>query len=602
MQENVNQTDFSNIKSLSVKQLPSVAQRLREQIISSVSENGGHLSANLGVVELSLALHYVFDLPKDKLIFDVGHQCYSHKLLSGRASNFSDLRKKGGVSGFPDRKESQYDSFGTGHAGTSISASLGFCQARDTLGEDYHVVTVVGDGALVNGLNLEALTVSGSKPKKLIVILNDNGMSISKNKNGFYNFLSKRTAGRPYINSKKVAKKLFGRGISGCLGRVKAFIKRVFNKNGIIDTLGFKYVGIVDGNNVNELVKILQKVKLVSQDKAVFLHVKTTKGKGFERFEEHSDIYHGVGKNLEYTPTDVSRLVGEKLNKIINDNPSVMAVTAGMKDGTGLCLVEKEHPQNFIDVGIAEEYAVTLSAGMAAGGLKPVIVMYSTFLQRAYDQIVHDVCLQNLPVVFCIDHAGFVGEDGKTHQGLFDLSYLYHIPNLKIIAPTSCEEIAQALDYALTLNCPVAIRYSKSCRMENKTEKQPSSLQESPWITEKQGTKATILAVGPNMKNLALSVSEKVDGVGVISARVLKPIDEIFLGKIDTPLIITLEENAVLGGFGQVVATYYAQNKKQTKVIVCGAKDSFVEHGNVGEQMADNGLTEESIIKLIQEN
>ena len=598
MSQDLNQFKYSNIKNIPVKQLPEVAEKLREQIISSVAENGGHLSSNLGVVELSLALHYVFDLPKDKLIFDVGHQCYAHKILSGRDIS-SGLRSKNGLSGFPDRDESEYDCFGAGHAGTSVSASLGFCQARDVLNQDYYVLNVVGDASLSNGLNLEALTISDVKPKKLIVILNDNGMSISKNKNGFYNFLSKKTAGKSYINSKRIAKKLFGKGLSGCISRLKARIKRLFNKNSVIDTLGFKYVGIVDGNNVSDLVKILQKVKLVAEDKAVFLYVKTTKGKGYKPSEARADLYHGVGKNLQCKSSSVGKVVGEKLNKIIKENPLVMAITAGMKDGTGLSVVEKENPRNFIDVGIAEEYAVTLSAGMAAGGLKPVVVIYSTFMQRAYDQIVHDVCLQNLPVVFCLDHAGLVGEDGKTHQGVFDLSYLYHIPNLKIIAPSSLEELEEGLDYALSLNCPVAIRYPKSLR--NEDDKKPS-LKEKPWLIEKQGKKATLICVGENLKRLALSVAQKEEGVGVVSARILKPLDEQTLKDIDTPLVITLEENAVLGGFGQVIATYFAQNKGQTKVIVCGVKDRFIGQGNVVEQMGFNDLTEENIIKLIKEN
>ncbi len=597
MNELKNGESFNRIKSMPIKDLPNVATNIREDILSAVNKNGGHLSANLGVVELTLALHYIFDLPNDKLIFDVGHQCYAHKILSGRDIS-SALRRKGGISGFPDRDESEFDAFGTGHAGTSISAGLGFCQARDLKGEDYTVINVVGDGSLVNGLNLEALTVSNSKPKNFIVILNDNGMSISKNRNGLYHFISKRTAKKSYINSKKVARKLLGKGISKCLGGVKNFIKRLFKAEDTVEKFGFKYVGIVDGNNIKELVKILERVKSACKDKAIFLHVKTTKGKGYEKFENSADLYHGVGKNLGHEPTEVSKIVGKKLDELIEKDSNIVAITAGMKTGTGLCEVEKNHPKNFIDVGIAEEYAVTLAAGMAAGGLKPVVAIYSTFMQRAYDQIVHDVCLQNLPVVFCLDHAGFVGEDGKTHQGLYDISYLYHIPNLKILAPNSSFEIKVALEYALSLNCPVAIRYPK--RFYSQIE--DYSLAKEPWLTLKEGNRATLIAVGGNALSLALSVADKLEGVGVISARVIKPLDIKTLEKTQTPLVITLEENSILGGFGQVVAGYFAENKSGIKVKCLGAKDEFIGLGDVKSQLEESDLTEGQIIKIINQN
>ena len=418
----------ADIKKLNIEQLKGLAEEIRAEILAVTSKNGGHLASNLGIVETTIALHYVFDLPNDKLIFDVGHQCYAHKLLSGRKDNFSSIRTSGGLSGFPDREESEYDPFTVGHAGTSIAAGLGYCSARDSKGDNYYVIDVVGDGAVVNGLNQEALTLSGNKPKNYIVILNDNGMSISKNRNGFYRFLSKHTTKRGYLSGKRAIKKIFGTSfITSGLIKFRDFLKRVFNKSGYFENHGFKYVGVIDGNDLVAMISILNRIKEVSKEKAVFLHVKTTKGKGYEQAEEHADLYHGVGTNLKNENGEFSTVLGNTINQLIKKDGSIVAITAGMKDGTGLSLVEKENPSNFYDVGIAEELAVTMAAGMAAGGLKPIVAVYSTFMQRAYDQIVHDVCLQNLPVVFCLDRAGLVGKDGKTHQGVFDLSYLSHV-------------------------------------------------------------------------------------------------------------------------------------------------------------------------------
>ncbi len=585
-----------DIQKLSVKELDILAGEVREKIIKTIKSNGGHLSSNLGLVETTVALYKVFDFKKDKLIFDVGHQCYSHKILSDRKERFEKIRLDGGISGFPDINESEYDAVTTGHAGTSISAGIGYCMARDKLGEEYTVVSVVGDGAFSNGLNLEALLSSTSKPKNFIVIINDNGMSISKNKNGFYHHLSKSTTKRGYLSSKKALQKMFGSSfITRGLARFRDFIKRTLNKDGLFENFGFKYVGVVDGNNVKEMSTILQRVKVVAKDKAVLLHVKTKKGFGLKEAEEKADLYHGVGSNFKHENGSFSLTLGNSINHLIEKDKRIIAITAGMRDGTGLKIVEDLNPNNFVDVGIAEEYAVTLASGMALGGLKPIVALYSTFMQRAYDQIVHDVCLQNLPVIFCVDRAGVVGQDGKTHQGVFDLSFLSHIPNMKILAPNSTEELESALSYALKLNCPVAIRYPKNA-MEIKEN---ISFDKQLWRVEKTGEKVNILAVGPNMLELAIETAKDIDGVGIISARTIKPLCEKTLMDISSGTVIVLEENSKTGGFGSLVCGFYLERGLSTKVKCFGIKDQFVEHGSIKNQLDKNDLQKEKLNKEI---
>lgn len=599
--EGMERVDFFNksfnIKKLNIKQLETLAENLREEIINTAKSNGGHLASNLGIIEATIALHYVFDLPKDKLIYDVGHQCYAHKILSKRANEFNSIRTNGGLSGFPDRQESEYDIFGTGHAGTSMAASLGIAKARDNTGQEFNVINLVGDGSFVNGLNLEALTADNHKPKNFVCIFNDNGMSISENKNGFYNILSKGTTKGWYVKNKKVIKKIFKNSvISRFLMSTRNFIKRAFNKNYYIEKFGFKYVGVVDGNDIEEMVKILQRVKNIAKNKAVFLHVKTVKGKGLEIAETQAESYHGVGKNLENANGVYSLALGEKLNELISKDKKIIAITAGMKKGTGLCAVEEKHPSNFIDVGIAEEYAVTLAGGLAVGGLKPVIAVYSTFLQRAYDQILHDVCLQNLPVVFCLDRSGFVGQDGKTHQGLFDLSYLSHIPNLKILAPSNDQQLKDMLEYALTLNSPVAIRYTK-----NQTYNYERENSVDKWEEVESGNEAVILAVGPNMINKALEV-KKLSGldISVVDARRVKPIDQEYLEKVKNLPIITLEENAMLGGFGATCLTYFTKKGINVKALTVGVEDEFVAHKSIIEQLDGYGFKAQDLASKIE--
>lgn len=592
-------TNTADVKKLNIKEMEVLAEEIRSEIIRTTQKNGGHLASNLGIVETTIALYHEFDFPKDKIIFDVGHQCYTHKILSGRKDEFSTIRTDGGLSGFPDREESEFDSFTVGHAGTSLAAGIGYCKARDNLKKDYFVINVVGDGAISNGLNLEALFATNYKPKNYIVILNDNGMSISKNKNGFYKLLTKGTTKRGYVGSKKLIRKIFGNSfVTRTLASFRNFIKRSLNNTNYFENHGFKYVGIVDGNDIKELTSIIKRVKSVARDKAVLLHVKTTKGKGFTVAEEHADVYHGVGKELKSESGTFSIALGEKLNEIIEKDSSVVAITAAMKDGTGLNAVEEKNRKNFIDVGIAEEYAVTLAAGMAAGGMKPVVAMYSTFLQRAYDQIVHDVCLQNLPVVFCIDRAGFVGMDGKTHQGVFDLSYLLHVPNINVYAPNDSNELKDMLDLALKLSAPVAIRYPKNSRIE-KDGANKATIEKEPWLRVKEGDKVTILAVGPNMLNLASNCAMGIDGVSIVSVRRLKPLCEDVLEKIKNTKIITLEENSVIGGFGAFVSNYYVQKGEVVSLQALGVRDAFVEHGSVYKQMSENLLTEKNLSEII---
>ncbi len=586
-----------DVKKLNNKQLEELASDIREQIVQTVSKNGGHLSANLGMVDATIALHKVFDFSKDRLIFDVGHQCYTHKILSGRSDDFGTIRLDDGLSGFPDINESGYDAFSVGHAGTSISAGLGYCTARDKLNEDYSVVCVVGDGSFANGLNLEALLASPIKPKNFIVILNDNGMSISKNKNGFYSMLSKSTTKRGYVGSKKLIRRIFGNSfITSGLARFKDFIKRVINKSNYFESFGFKYVGVVDGNDIKDMVTILERVKFVAKEKAVLLHIKTKKGKGLKQAEERADAYHGVGVDFKLDNGNFSIALGEKLNSLIEKDNKIVAITSGMADGTGLSLVEEKNPKNFIDVGIAEEYATTLASGMAMGGLKPVVCIYSTFLQRAYDQILHDVCIQNLPVVFCIDRAGLVGQDGKTHQGVFDISYLSHLPNMKVLAPNTVEELGDFIEYALSLNSPVAIRYPKNTKIQQDFIKISEN---TLWSIIKHGDKVNILAVGPNMLNLAKECADSYDGVGVISVRSIKPMCEKTLENIKDTAIIVLEENSIIGGFGSIVSTYYANKGQKAKLSIMGIKDKFITHGTIDTQMKDNDLSKESLEKEI---
>lgn len=583
----------ADVKKLNIKQLEALADEIRNRVVDVVGKNGGHLASNLGVAELIVALYYSFDFPNDKLIFDVGHQCYAHKILSGRNEMFDTLRQENGLNGFPDISESEFDAFGAGHAGSSLSACLGYCAARDSIGEDYYVIDVVGDASLFNGENLEAITSSDVKPKKFIVIVNDNGMSISKNDNGLYKIMSTVTTRKTYgkvmdFFSRTIGESFIGKGLK----KFKNWIKRSLNGLSVIDSLGFKYVGIFNGNKMSELIRILKNVK--NSDRGVILHLRTVKGKGLADAEKHAEIYHGVGKNFKSSKCTFSDSVGKLLIEEAENDPKLTAVCAGMKDGTGLKDFAAVYPDRFFDVGIAEEHAVTFAAGQAIGGLKPVVCIYSTFLQRSYDQIMQDVCIQNLPVIFMIDRAGAVGNDGATHQGLFDISYLRMLPNMKIFSPKDTVELKMIFDYCKKLSSPCAIRYpnGSNCDFEKHLP-----LESSLWEYYGDTEKNIVLCVGAR----TLAVAEKAKNLTdkkftIVNCRSVKPLDEKFLSALDGKNVITLEENVLSGGFGSSVAEFFTNKNINAKLHIIAFPDKFIRHAETARQLETAGLTAENIV------
>lgn len=583
----------ADVKKLNIKQLEALADEIRNRVVDVVGKNGGHLASNLGVAELIVALYYSFDFPNDKLIFDVGHQCYAHKILSGRNEMFDTLRQENGLNGFPDISESEFDAFGAGHAGSSLSACLGYCAARDAIGEDYYVIDVVGDASLFNGENLEAITSSDVKPKKFIVIVNDNGMSISKNDNGLYKIMSTVTTRKTYgkvmdFFSRTIGESFIGKGLK----KFKNWIKRSLNGLSVIDSLGFKYVGIFNGNKMSELIRILKNVK--NSDRGVILHLRTVKGKGLADAEKHAEIYHGVGKNFKSSKCTFSDSVGKLLIEEAEKDPKLTAVCAGMKDGTGLKDFAAAYPYRFFDVGIAEEHAVTFAAGQAIGGLKPVVCIYSTFLQRSYDQIMQDVCIQNLPVIFMIDRAGAVGNDGATHQGLFDISYLRMLPNMKIFSPKDTVELKMIFDYCKKLSSPCAIRYpnGSNCDFEKHLP-----LESSLWEYYGDTEKNIVLCVGAR----TLAVAEKAKNLTekkftIVNCRSVKPLDEKFLSALGGKNVITLEENVLSGGFGSSVAEFFANKNINAKLHIIAFPDKFIRHAETARQLETAGLTAENIV------
>ena len=584
-------------KEMDVEQLKALSGEIRREIIENAYDHGGHLASNLGVVELTVALHYVFDIPADKIIFDVGHQCYTHKILSGRGESFQTLRTEGGISGFPCREESPADAFSTGHAGTAVAAGMGYCYARDKKGENYKVISVVGDGALVNGLSMEALVSSTEKPKNFIVVLNDNGMSISKNNSGLYRMLSRMTTGSGYEKFKRGVKKVFGNSfVTKGMVAFRDYVKRNLNRHNYLDYLGLKYIGVVDGHDMKELVSTLKRLK--NTEKPILLHVHTVKGKGYKSAEEQAERFHGVSKNFEDSVNAYSAAFGSALSALAEKDERIFALTAGMKDGTGLKEFEEKFKNNFLDVGICEEYAVTLAAGLAAAGLKPVVAIYSTFLQRSYDEILHDVCLQNLNVTFCLDRAGAVGADGVTHQGLYDLSYLTSMPNMTVFAPRNTAELAKMLDFATEKNAPVAIRYpngEEECLVEGE------ETDVERWEKLTPDGDITVLAVGPRMVNAALRAAERRKKICVVSARCVCPLDTEMLDKIAKRPVVTMEENVLRGGFGSSVLEYYARRGGKYRVYNLAFEDRVVKQASVARQLESAGLTTENLLKVIEE-
>ncbi len=601
-----------DIKGFSVSELNELASKIRLAIIKGVSEGGGHLASSLGVVELTIALHYVFDTPVDKLIWDVGHQSYPHKILTGRYEKFSTLRKRGGISGFPRRSESPYDDFGTGHSSTSISAAVGMVEARDLKGGDFKVVAVIGDGAMTAGLAFEGLNHAGQLGKDLVVILNDNEMSISRNVGALSAYLNRILTGDVYRRVKKETKQFlesvpkFGGTVSRFAQKFEESVKGLFLPGMLFEEMGFNYVGPIDGHNMGLLLETLEKAKDTEQP--VLVHTITKKGKGYGFSEEDPCTFHGVGPFELETGSPISGgsgqsqaycdIFGRTLAELADENPDIVAITAAMKEGTGLVPFAERHPKRFFDVGIAEPHAVTFAAGLATQGIRPVVAIYSTFLQRSYDEIIHDVCLQNLPVVFAIDRAGIVGEDGPTHHGVFDLSYLRHVPNLVVMAPRDGTELKGMLKLALEHQGPVAIRYPRGMA-EERTLGLPISIGEGEVLRE--GADLAILAIGSTVGH-ALRAADILgqEGVGaaVVNMRFAKPLDEEVVSRAASRQgrILTVEENALQGGFGSAVLE--CLNEKElhnVEIKTLGIPDRFVEHGTQAELRRILGLDAEGI-------
>ena len=605
-----------DLKKLTSEELSQLAEEIRAFLIEKISHTGGHLASNLGVVELTIALFRTFDLPEDKIIWDVGHQSYTHKILSGRRMEFDELRQYGGLSGFPKRKESPYDSFDTGHSSTSISAGLGIAQGRDILGEDYKVVSVIGDGALTGGMAYEALNNAARMKKNFIIILNDNKMSISENVGGMSRYLGGLRTGAGYNDLKKnVADTLeripvVGGRMIDKIKRTKNSIKQLFIPGMLFENMGITYLGPVDGHNIPALCKVLKEAQKL--DHAVLVHVLTKKGKGYEPAEKNPAHFHGVspfdiktGKPLaekKYpTYTDV---FSKKLCQLGETHPELVAVTAAMPDGTGVAAFGKKFPDRFFDVGIAEAHAVTSAAGMAAAGLRPVVAVYSSFLQRGYDQILHDVCIQNLPVLFAVDRAGLVGSDGETHQGIFDYSYLNSIPNMSVAAPKNLWELRAMLDFAMDYKAPFAIRYPRGTAYRGLKEfMQPIAYGKGEIIYEEENI--ALLAVG-SMVSTGEHVRAKLKEEGVsctlANARFVKPFDKELVDRLakNHRLIVTMEENVLQGGFGLPVTAYIHEHYPQVKVMNIALPDAYVEHGNVSVLRKGLGIDSDSIIQRLK--
>jgi 1-deoxy-D-xylulose-5-phosphate synthase len=609
------------LKRLSLPQLRQLAEEIRALIIETVSRNGGHLAPNLGVVELTLALHYVFNSPQDKIIWDVGHQCYTHKLLTGRVGLFPSLRTYGGVSGFPKREESPHDAFDTGHSGTSISAALGIAIAKDLKREAAKVVAVIGDGSLTAGEAFEGLNQAGHLNKDLIVVLNDNEMSISNNVGALSSFLSKRLTGKGFVQFKREMESLFkslpgiGEPLLQWAKKSEDSLTGFFTPGMLFSALHFDYVGPVRGHRLETLIETFENIRHL--EAPVLVHVLTTKGKGYPPAEKDPTRFHGVGpfdlatgepaETKIGAPASYTRVFGETVVALAEKDLRVVAVTAAMAEGTGLDFFARRFPRRFFDVGIAEQHAVTFAAGLASEGLRPFVAIYSTFLQRAYDQVLHDVCLPNLPVVLALDRGGIVGEDGPTHHGLFDLSYLRPLPNLTLMAPKDERELRNLLASTLTYDTPAAIRYPRGEGLGLSLEGEPEIIPWGEWERLEPGEQAVILAVG-NMVHPAMQAARLLQteglSVAVINARFIKPLDEPLLQELAGryPLLVTVEENVLLGGFGSAVLEALQRwGKKVPRIRSLGIPDAFVPHGQPRELRRLHGLDTEGIIRAIRE-
>ena len=608
----------NDIHKIPLADFEPLAEEVRDFLIQSVSRTGGHLASNLGVVELTLALHNVLDFPEDKLIWDVGHQAYIHKILTGRKDEFSNLRKEGGLSGFPKRSESDCDSYDAGHSSNSISAGLGYVRARDILGQKHHVVSVIGDGALTGGMAYEALNNAAELKTNFIIIINDNNMSISRNVGGMSTYLSALRTAEAYTGMKmgvtKTLKKVpkVGTALVDTMRKTKSSIKQLFIPGMLFENMGLTYLGPVDGHNMRQMMKLFNEAKRV--EGPVVVHVLTQKGKGYGPASAHPDRFHGTGpfdiqtgKALQKkTAPSYTDIFSEKMLSLGEKNKKLVAITAAMPDGTGLVGFSKKFPDRFFDVGIAEEHAVSFAAGLALGGLIPVTAIYSSFLQRAVDQILHDVCMQNLHVIFAIDRAGLVGADGETHQGCFDLSYLSMMPNMTVLAPKNDRELEEMLEFAVSHQGPVAIRYPRGNAYQGLREHQEPIVYGRSEILAK-GQKIAVLGVGsmlPSCEKVCQGLREDGYEPTLVNARFVKPLDVEFLDQLakDHSLFVTVEENVKSGGYGEHVSAYMEACHPEAHVLSATVWDRFVPQGNVESLRAKIGLGVADIRQAIEDS
>lgn len=610
----------ADVKRLSIPELKQLAEEIRQFLIRVISKTGGHLAPNLGVVELSLALHRVFSTPKDKIVFDVGHQSYIHKIVTGRREKFATLRQYGGISGFPKCTESEHDAFGTGHSSTSISAALGMAVARDLQGADYDVVAVIGDGSMTGGMAFEALNNAGTLHKKMIVVLNDNEMSISKNVGAMSEYLYQLRTGETYNKIKNDLESWlknvdFGSDVLKALRRLKGSVKYLMVPTSIFEELGFTYLGPVDGHDVEGLIDVLQAARKINGP--VMVHVLTKKGKGYKPAEESPNKFHGTGPYEIATgkkitnpdaPITYTEVFGKTITELADTDKKIVGITAAMPDGTGLSTFAKAHPERFFDVGIAEQHAVTSAAGIAAAGLKPVAAIYSSFLQRAYDSVLHDICIQNLHVTLCLDRAGLVGDDGYTHHGVFDYAYLRSIPNMTIMAPKDENELRHMLKTAVDFDGPISIRYPRGSGVGVDISEPVHTLPIGKAEVLREGQDVCIWAIGSMVQSAldaAVALAEQGISAGVVNMRFVKPLDTELLFKCAKKYgkIVTLEEGVLAGGVGSAVleALNKEQLLQQCRVLTLGIPDEFVLHGDKKLLFRDLSLDVPSIVKQTAE-
>ncbi|MEO6148464.1 MAG: 1-deoxy-D-xylulose-5-phosphate synthase [Sulfuriferula sp.] len=598
------------LRELSREQLELLATELRAFILHSVAQTGGHLASNLGAVELTIALHYVFNTPDDRLVWDVGHQSYPHKILTGRREAMSGLRKSGGIAGFPKRDESPFDTFGTGHSSTSISAALGMAVAAKRAGLDRRAIAIIGDGAMTAGMAFEALNNAGDIDANLLVILNDNDMSISPNVGALNNYLARLISGRFYAAARRAGKKTLGKlpPMLELARRTEEHVKGMVTPGTLFEEFGFNYIGPIDGHDLDVLVETLTNIRRL--DGPQFLHIVTRKGKGYPQAEDNPCLYHGVSRFepdmgiVEKTaskPT-YTQVFSDWLCDMAAAEPRLIGITPAMREGSGLVRFSEEYPDRYFDVGIAEQHALTFAAGLACDGYKPVVAIYSTFLQRAYDQLIHDIALQNLPVVLAIDRAGLVGADGPTHAGSFDLSYLRCIPNLTLMAPSDENECRQMLYTAMTLDGPAAVRYPRGTGPGATIETTMHALPIGKGILRRQGQRVALLAFG-SMVSPALVAGARLDAT-VVDMRFVKPLDEELLHQLaqNHELLVTLEENAVMGGAGSAVNECLRRMALTTRLVQLGLPDAFIDHGDHAAMLSDCGLDADGIEATIRQH